>query len=108
MKLSEGLLSTLLLIDPAYGGKKQKTKGAQLTGNQKLKKLLRDGFEITDFMYKTQFEYNKERGITQDRCNPKKNKCEPDKLEFTDLEEYKAQSLNKIFEKKIGIFNILL
>jgi hypothetical protein len=89
MKLSSGLLSTLLLIDPALGGKKNKNRSdSGLTGNQKLKKLLRDGFEITDFMYKAPvFDAAEGRGPTDerapdDRCNPKNNKCEPDKLTF--------------------------
>jgi hypothetical protein len=70
MKLSSGLLSTLLLIDPALGGKKNKNRSdSGLTGNQKLKKLLRDGFEITDFMYKAPvFDAAEGRGPTDERA----------------------------------------
>jgi len=86
MKLSRGLLSTLLLIDQAHGGKKNKNRSdSGLTGNQKLKKLLRDGFEITDFMYKAPvFDAAEGRGPTDerapgDRCNPEKNEhCNPE------------------------------
>ena len=69
MKLSRGLLSALVLIDSAHGGKKNKTRGDKLTGNQKLKKLLRDGFEITDFMYKAPvFASAEGRGPTDERA----------------------------------------
>jgi hypothetical protein len=122
MKLSRGLLSALVLIDSAHGGKKNKTRGDKLTGNQKLKKLLRDGFEITDFMYKAPvFASAEGRGPTDerapaDRCNPDKNKCEPDKLTFINIEEGKLSKgtminirlYNRIITKYFNQFKYLI